>query len=68
MSKAKFRVGQVVVWRGGNGVAKIHRIGVIPQDEDFVYWVSPSRGGYIPEGYLRPLTAREIGPRRKGKR
>ena len=65
--KPKFRVGQVVAWHNG-GVAKINRIGSIPYEHDFVYWVSPSKGGYVPEHYLRPLTAREIGQPRKPRR
>lgn len=66
MAKPKpiFRVGQVVVWRGGGDPVKIRRRGTVEREKVPCYWVGS--GGYVPENFLRPLTVHEIGPRRKG--
>ena len=59
---AKFRVGQVVAFRGGGGVGKITRCAWLASPtycDSWCYWLGG--GGYTPEEYLRPLTKRERG-------
>lgn len=63
---ARFKVGQVVVWKGHGDIARIVRAGVIENEKYPVYWLGS--GGYVPENYLRPLTALEAGRGRWWKR
>jgi hypothetical protein len=61
--KPKFRVGQVAFWRGDNECYpfKIDKIGYDLDSHQYVYWSCDSE--HL-ESELRPLTLREIGPRK----
>jgi hypothetical protein len=67
MKKAKFRVRQVVVVKENQrhfGYA-FRICGVRPGKDAPEYW--DQHGNVYSEVALRPLTAREIGPKRRGK-
>lgn len=70
-SKPKFRVGQVVcgLSTGGKRVyyGRVKGFGykISPEGNEFY---EMNNGGMYLESELRPLTAREIGPRRERKR
>jgi hypothetical protein len=69
--KAKFRVGQVVMVRSGWGYTAIPiKIKVVERDpKDFGYAVyKGTDDSWWGNSDLRPLTSREIGPRKARKK
>lgn len=69
VKRAKFQCRQCVVWIGSQQVTRILRVGLVDSENKPIYWVQDG-SGYVPEKYLRPLTAREIGqrPKRRGRK
>jgi hypothetical protein len=58
--KAKFRFGQVVHFKSNGTWVKVTSL---PDRDGYLHIQGDARDGWAYETELRPLTAREIGPR-----